>query len=52
MLALVRTFVSDPKIVVVDEASLGLAPIIVDRIFETLARSWPPACRCCSSSST
>ena len=28
---------SDPKIVVVDEASLGLAPIIVDRIFETLA---------------
>ena len=36
MLALVRTFVSDPKIVVVDEASLGLAPIIVDRIFETL----------------
>lgn len=38
MLALVRTFASDPKIVVVDEASLGLAPLIVDRIFETLAR--------------
>jgi branched-chain amino acid transport system ATP-binding protein len=38
MLALVRTFASDPKIVVVDEASLGLAPIIVDRIFETLAQ--------------
>jgi branched-chain amino acid transport system ATP-binding protein len=36
MLALVRTFVSDPKIVVVDEASLGLAPLVVDRIFETL----------------
>jgi branched-chain amino acid transport system ATP-binding protein len=38
MLALVRTFASEPKIVVVDEASLGLAPIIVDRIFETLAQ--------------
>ena len=37
MLALVRTFASEPRIVVVDEASLGLAPIIVDRIFETLA---------------
>jgi branched-chain amino acid transport system ATP-binding protein len=36
MLALVRAFVSDPKIVVVDEASLGLAPLVVDRIFETL----------------
>jgi branched-chain amino acid transport system ATP-binding protein len=38
MLALVRTFLSDPKIVVVDEASLGLAPLIVNRIFETLRR--------------
>jgi branched-chain amino acid transport system ATP-binding protein len=36
MLSLVRTFVSDPKIVVVDEASLGLAPMVVDRIFEAL----------------
>ena len=36
MLALVRTYISNPKIVVVDEASLGLAPLIVDRIFETL----------------
>jgi branched-chain amino acid transport system ATP-binding protein len=36
MLALVRTFLAEPKIVVVDEASLGLAPIVVDRIFATL----------------
>jgi branched-chain amino acid transport system ATP-binding protein len=36
MLALVRTFVADPKIVVVDEASLGLAPLVVDKIFDTL----------------
>jgi branched-chain amino acid transport system ATP-binding protein len=36
MLALVRTYLVNPKIVVVDEASLGLAPMLVDRIFETL----------------
>ena len=36
MLALVRAYVTNPKIVVVDEASLGLAPLIVDRIFEAL----------------
>jgi branched-chain amino acid transport system ATP-binding protein len=36
MLALVRTYLVNPKIVVVDEASLGLAPNLVDRIFETL----------------
>lgn len=38
MLALVRTVVTEPKLVVVDEASLGLAPVVVDRIFETLKR--------------
>ena len=52
MLALVRAFVSEPKIVVVDEASLGLAPIVVDRIFETSARSWRPGSRCSWWSST
>lgn len=36
MLALVRTYVTNPKVVVVDEASLGLAPLIVDRIFDAL----------------
>jgi branched-chain amino acid transport system ATP-binding protein len=38
MLALVRTIVTDPKIVLVDEASLGLAPLVVDRVFETVRR--------------
>ncbi len=38
MLALVRGFVTNPKLVVVDEASLGLAPLVVDQIFETLRR--------------
>jgi branched-chain amino acid transport system ATP-binding protein len=33
MLAVVRAYVSEPKIVLVDEASLGLAPLVVDSIF-------------------
>jgi branched-chain amino acid transport system ATP-binding protein len=36
MLALVRAYISKPKIVLVDEASLGLAPLVVDSIFEFL----------------
>ncbi len=38
MLALVRAYVADPRIVLVDEASLGLAPLVVDRIFEFLEK--------------
>jgi branched-chain amino acid transport system ATP-binding protein len=38
VLALARAYVTDPALVVVDEASLGLAPVIVDRVFEALAR--------------
>ena len=37
MLALARATLSEPAIVVVDEVSLGLAPVLVDRIFETFA---------------
>jgi branched-chain amino acid transport system ATP-binding protein len=37
MLALVPAFVSNPKVVLVDEASFGLAPILVDVIFERLS---------------
>ncbi|MGX7678429.1 ABC transporter ATP-binding protein [Jatrophihabitans sp. DSM 45814] len=36
MLALVRAYVRSPKLVLVDEASMGLAPVIVDQIFEFL----------------
>jgi branched-chain amino acid transport system ATP-binding protein len=36
MLALSRAYVSGARIVLVDEASLGLAPMIVDVIFEFL----------------
>jgi branched-chain amino acid transport system ATP-binding protein len=36
MLALSRAYLTDPKLVVVDEASLGLAPLMVDKIYEAL----------------
>lgn len=38
MLAVARAYVTDPSLIVVDEASLGLAPKIVDAIFESLSR--------------
>jgi branched-chain amino acid transport system ATP-binding protein len=34
MLAIVRAYISEPQLVLVDEASLGLAPLVVDRIFK------------------
>ena len=36
MLSLVRAYISSPRLVLVDEASIGLAPLVVDRIFEFL----------------
>jgi branched-chain amino acid transport system ATP-binding protein len=36
MLAMVQAAVGDPRIILVDEPSLGLAPIVVDEIFEFL----------------
>jgi branched-chain amino acid transport system ATP-binding protein len=36
MLALSRCFLSDPKVVLLDEVSMGLAPRIIDEIFEAL----------------
>jgi len=38
MLAMVAAYVRDPRLILVDEASLGLAPIVVNEIFEFLAR--------------
>jgi branched-chain amino acid transport system ATP-binding protein len=37
MLALARALVTDPAVVLADELSVGLAPVIVDVIFEALA---------------
>jgi branched-chain amino acid transport system ATP-binding protein len=36
MLSLARAYVSKPRVVLVDEPSLGLAPLIVDKIFSFL----------------
>jgi branched-chain amino acid transport system ATP-binding protein len=38
MLSMARVLVEVPKVLVADELSLGLAPIIVDEIYETLRR--------------
>jgi branched-chain amino acid transport system ATP-binding protein len=38
MLALSRAYVSNPKLVVVDEASLGLAPLVVEQIYDALSQ--------------
>ena len=38
MLSLARAYLTDPKVVIVDEASMGLAPVVVDQIFEFLGQ--------------
>ena len=38
MLSLARVLVESPRLLIADELSLGLAPLVVDQVFETLAR--------------
>ena len=38
MLAMASAYVRNPRLVLVDEASLGLAPLVVEEIFEFLHR--------------
>jgi branched-chain amino acid transport system ATP-binding protein len=38
MLALSRAYITSPKLVLVDEPSLGLAPRIIDKVYEVLAQ--------------
>jgi branched-chain amino acid transport system ATP-binding protein len=37
MLALARALMSRPKLLMIDEPSLGLAPLVIDRVYEILA---------------
>ena len=39
MLSLARALVLDPTLIIADELSLGLAPLMVDLVFESLARA-------------
>ncbi len=36
MLAMARAYLSKPKLILIDELSLGLAPVIVDQMFESV----------------
>jgi branched-chain amino acid transport system ATP-binding protein len=36
MLALSRAYLADPRVILLDEISLGLSPIVLDQIFESL----------------
>ncbi len=38
MLAIARALMSNPKLLLLDEPSMGLAPVVIDRIVETLKR--------------
>jgi branched-chain amino acid transport system ATP-binding protein len=38
MLSMARVLVESPKLLVADELSLGLAPVVVDEVYESLAR--------------
>ncbi len=38
MLAIARALLAKPRLLMLDEPSLGLAPLVVDRVFETLDR--------------
>ena len=38
MLAISRGLMADPKVLLLDEPSMGLAPVLVDQIFDTIGR--------------
>ena len=38
MLAMARALVQEPRVLLIDEMSMGLAPLIVDSLFETVRR--------------
>ena len=52
MLAIGRALMARPKLLLLDEPSMGIAPILVERIYETIGEINRRARRSCSSSRT
>ena len=52
MLAMGRALMARPKVLLMDEPSMGLSPIMVDKIFEVVDDIHQRARRCCWSSRT
>ena len=52
MCAIGRALMARPKLLLLDEPSMGLAPIFVERIFETVIEVNKQGRWCCSSSRT
>ena len=38
MLAIARALMADPRLLILDEVSLGLAPVVIDRLYEAIGR--------------
>ena len=41
MLAIGRALMADPKVLLLDEPSMGISPVLTERIYETIARDQP-----------
>ena len=52
MVAMGRALMARPKLMLMDEPSMGLAPILVERSFEIIQQVHRPGSRCSSSSRT